>query len=107
MNSDYLLYRLRPVLTAGLAALVLITGACSQLPAVDLSHFPAPAVDQRLKAGFRSNAVRRNETNTCNYDPLHVLLQLPKANWRFCQGGRGALLAAPHGGVQPARCFSM
>lgn len=46
MNSQVLLYRRRPVFTAGLAALVLITGACTQLPAVDLSHFPAPAVDQ-------------------------------------------------------------
>lgn len=38
--------RRRPVLLAALAALALTTGACTQLPAVDLSHFPAPAIDQ-------------------------------------------------------------
>jgi peptide-methionine (S)-S-oxide reductase len=46
MNSQSLTLRCRPARTAALAALVLITSACTQLPAVDLSHFPAPAVDQ-------------------------------------------------------------
>jgi peptide-methionine (S)-S-oxide reductase len=45
MNSHSLALRRRPQLLA-LAALTLIAGACTQLPAVDLSHFPAPAVDQ-------------------------------------------------------------
>jgi peptide-methionine (S)-S-oxide reductase len=42
--------RCRPPLFAALTALVLITSACTQLPAVDLSHFPAPAVDQDSSA---------------------------------------------------------
>jgi peptide-methionine (S)-S-oxide reductase len=46
MNSHSPTMRRRPQLFAALAALALVTGACTQLPAVDLSHFPAPAVDQ-------------------------------------------------------------
>ncbi len=45
MNTHSLVNRRRPQLLA-LAALTLIAGACSTLPAVDLAHFPAPAVDQ-------------------------------------------------------------
>ena len=46
MNSHSLTQRSRPQLFAALTALALIAGACTQLPAIDLSHFPAPAVDQ-------------------------------------------------------------
>lgn len=46
MNLEFLATRRRRVLPAALAALTLIAGACTQLPAVDLAHFPAPAVDQ-------------------------------------------------------------
>ena len=37
-----------PMAGTALAALALFTAACSQLTAVDLAHFPAPAVDQTL-----------------------------------------------------------
>ena len=46
MNSESSATRRRPALGTALAALTLIAGACSQLPAADLAHFPAPAVDQ-------------------------------------------------------------
>jgi len=46
MNPETLAIRRRPALSSALAALSLIAGACTQLPAVDLAHFPAPAVDQ-------------------------------------------------------------
>ncbi len=46
MNSESLAAGRRPALFAALTALTLIVGACTQLPAVDLAHFPSPAVDQ-------------------------------------------------------------
>lgn len=46
MNSHSATTRPRPQLFTALTALVLITSACARLSAVDLSHFPAPAVDQ-------------------------------------------------------------
>lgn len=50
MNSVSTVVRRKPVLSAALAALSVIAGACTQLPAVDLSHFPSPAVDQNPAA---------------------------------------------------------
>ena len=46
MNSESRVVRRQSALYAALAALTMIAGACTQLPAVDLSHFPSPAVDQ-------------------------------------------------------------
>jgi peptide-methionine (S)-S-oxide reductase len=42
--------RRRPIPGAALAALTMIAASCSQLPALDLAHFPAPAVDQATAA---------------------------------------------------------
>jgi peptide-methionine (S)-S-oxide reductase len=46
MKPQSLANRSQPQLFTALTALVLITSACTQLPAVDLSHFPSPAMDQ-------------------------------------------------------------
>ena len=46
MNSQSVATRRRPPLFTALAALALIATGCTKLPAVDLAHFPAPAVDQ-------------------------------------------------------------
>lgn len=46
MNSESLAIGRTSALSTALAASLLVAGACSQLPAVDLSHFPAPVVDQ-------------------------------------------------------------
>jgi peptide-methionine (S)-S-oxide reductase len=46
MKPQSLANQSQPQLFTALTVLVLITSACTQLPAVDLSHFPAPAVDQ-------------------------------------------------------------
>ena len=40
----------------------------------------APAVDQRLKARIGADPVRGDQTNSCDDDPLHLLLQLPRAD---------------------------
>ncbi len=58
MNSESLVTVRSSALFAALAAMTLIAGACTQLPAADLAHFPSPAVDQApATSGGKQTAV--------------------------------------------------